>query len=506
MAGCDAAPLRGYYGRERGKGYLMGACTDADIEMKKAKPKIILYDANDARAIPMHSLLDALGVKLDKRGHVRCPFPEHHNHGDAHPSARVFVPKNKLHCFVSGESWSTIDLVVKLRGVSNGEAIKWLGETFRLPEKESRISFKGKGTSRFGMTRKVVDTKRKRKPTVIEQIVGSPGYRDLKPATVKVGFALLSNMPEDDPVAKFSQRELRAMTGYADFEPIKTAIEELQSIGILITQKHGNKRTTFRATPLDPAFKHWLETGKRMDPAHGNPVQNTGTVDLSLLVVSGPSVPDDDLAKWCSAADRVMKDFHSYPEEFLWKLTGKPELETLRRWLAGKPTELTLQALRIFARTERSKGTEDACRRFVHARNHYLKLAKESPTPPAEEPGRDLPNAISRGKLLDWFDLAAKVVNQYGMRFENTLTRDEEDVFRQWIGTHTWGYTIMALHRLADGGGKTSPDPCRLYFDKRDDYYRQAVHFINAPAPGDDTPEASQVDPGHPEEGKDSRS
>jgi hypothetical protein len=88
------------------------------------------------------------------------------------------------------------------------------------------------------------------------------------------------------------------------------------------------------------------------------------------------------------------------PEEFLWKLKGKPELETLRRWLAGKPRDLTLQALRIFARTERSKGTEDACRRFVHARNRYLKLAKESPTPPAEEPGRDLPNAISRGKLL----------------------------------------------------------------------------------------------------------
>jgi DNA primase len=158
--------------------------------MKKAKPKVTLYDANDARAIPMHSLLDALGVKRDKRGHVRCPFPEHHKHGDAHPSAGIFVPKNKLHCFVSGESWSTIDLVMKLRGVPNGEAIKWLGETFGLPEKERRISFKGKGTSRFGMTRKVVDTKRKRKPTIIEQIIASPGYRDLKPATVKAGLML----------------------------------------------------------------------------------------------------------------------------------------------------------------------------------------------------------------------------------------------------------------------------------------------------------------------------
>jgi hypothetical protein len=91
--------------------------------MKKPRPKVAIYDANDARAIPMHSLLDALGVKRDKRGHVRCPFPEHHKHGDAHPSAGIFVLKKKLHCFVSGESWSTIDLVMKLKGVENGEAI-----------------------------------------------------------------------------------------------------------------------------------------------------------------------------------------------------------------------------------------------------------------------------------------------------------------------------------------------------------------------------------------------
>src|SRR5208282_2720488 len=153
--------------------------------------------------------------------------------------------------------------------------------------------------SRFGMARKVVDTKRKRKPTIIEHIVDSPGYRDLKPATVKVGLMLLAQMPEKDPVVKLSQRELLGMTGYADFKPIKTANEELQSIGILATQKHGNRRTTFRATPLDPAFKRWLETGKRTDPAHGNPVQNTGTVDLSLKG-SGDSVSDDDLQSWCS--------------------------------------------------------------------------------------------------------------------------------------------------------------------------------------------------------------
>ena len=123
-------------------------------------------------------------------------------------------------------------------------------------------------------------------------------------------------------------------------------------------------------------------------------MQNTGTVRVSLKG-SGDSVSDDELESWCIATDRVMKDFHPHPEEFHWSLKGKPELETLRRWLAGKPRDLTLQALRIFARTEWPKGTEHACRRFVHACNHYLKLAEESPAPPTETAGRDLPNCQS---------------------------------------------------------------------------------------------------------------
>src|ERR1019366_6118830 len=153
----------------------------------------------------------------------------------------------------------------------------------------------------------------------------------------------------DEPVVKLSQRELKGMTGYGDFAPIKTAIEELQSIGILAVQKHGNRRTTFRATPLDPVFQQWLKTGIREDPAHGNPVQNTGTVS-SLNKGSGESLTQVELQSWCAAADRVTKDFFSSPGEFFDSLKHSPELETLRGWLKGKPVDLTLHAMRIFAR------------------------------------------------------------------------------------------------------------------------------------------------------------
>ena len=82
---------------------------------------------------------------------------------------------------------------MKLKGVDNGEAIKWLGETFNLREKESRFSFKGEGKGSFPeMKRRIVDPSRKKKPTIIQQMADSPGYAELKPATVKVGLALLS--------------------------------------------------------------------------------------------------------------------------------------------------------------------------------------------------------------------------------------------------------------------------------------------------------------------------
>ena len=448
--------------------------------MKKAQRKVVLYDAKDAREIPMGRLLDVLGVWHDKRGNVRCPFPEHHNHRDADPSAEVYLAKNKLHCWVSGESWSTIDLVMKLRGIDNGEAIKWLGDTFDLREKESRVSFKGPGKAGFpAMKRRIVDTSRKKRPTIIQQILDSPGYPDLKPATVKVGLMLLSKMPEDEPVVEFSQRELKGMTGYGDFVPIKTAIEELQSIGILAIQGHGRLRTTFRATPLDPVFKQWLETGMREKPAHGNPVHNTGTVS-SHIKGAGESFTQAELQSWCVEADRVMKDFFASPGELFDSLKHLPELETLRGWLKGKPVDLTLHAVRIFARTERRKATDNPCERFVYRRNYYFKLAKENPPTPADEPMRALPKAPTGGHFLKWLDDAAEILGQYGIRFENTLTRDEQDILRQWIGAQKWWLTMKAFHQLAEEAGKDCSDPCRLYFERRDHYYEQTVSHHNA--------------------------
>jgi len=171
----------------------------------------------------------------------------------------------------------------------------------------------------------------------------------------------------------------------------------------------------------------------------------------------------------------VLKDLWEWPPEFFSSLKRSPELETLRGWLKGKPVELTLHAVRIFARTEGERDTDKPCERFVYRRNHYFKLAKETPPTPADKPVRELPNAIRGGQFLKWLDDAAGILKEYGIPFKNTLTREEQEILRQWIKARTWGHTKWAFHQLAEEAGKDCPDPCRLYFEKRDHYYQRAV-------------------------------
>jgi hypothetical protein len=57
----------------------------------------------------------------------------------------------------------------------------------------------------------------------------------------------------------------------------------------------------------------------------------------------------------------------------------------------------------------------------------------------------------------------------------------------------------MSHALLAEDEGKTSPDPCRRYFEKRHFYYGQEVDSYAAPIADHPAPEASEV--GRPREG-----
>lgn len=81
---------------------------------KNPKEKISDEDIERAREYPIKELLN-----IEKRGNISCPF-----HDDKHPSASI--KDNKLHCFTCGETWGSIDVVMKRDNMGFMEAVKFL--------------------------------------------------------------------------------------------------------------------------------------------------------------------------------------------------------------------------------------------------------------------------------------------------------------------------------------------------------------------------------------------
>lgn len=78
-------------------------------------------------SIPIQEVCDRYGLESDQRGKYICP-----SHNDKHPSASVDKEHNRLKCFACGESFSNIDLTMKLIGMSNTEAAAKLNDDFHL--------------------------------------------------------------------------------------------------------------------------------------------------------------------------------------------------------------------------------------------------------------------------------------------------------------------------------------------------------------------------------------
>lgn len=66
----------------------------------------------------------------DKKGVVRCPFPENHEHGDIHKSAFYYKDTNLVHCYTFHKTWSPVLFVVEKLGCDKLEAAKLLLKKF----------------------------------------------------------------------------------------------------------------------------------------------------------------------------------------------------------------------------------------------------------------------------------------------------------------------------------------------------------------------------------------
>jgi DNA primase len=87
-----------------------------------------------------------LGFEM-KNNRTRCFFPQNHEHGDRTPSLSLNQRSNAYHCYVCNTHGDVIDLVMKVRGLSFPDALKFLADrsgikptSQPLPKKQHVIS------------------------------------------------------------------------------------------------------------------------------------------------------------------------------------------------------------------------------------------------------------------------------------------------------------------------------------------------------------------------------
>lgn len=79
------------------------------------------------KKIKLKNLLDKLGIKnqrpLDDNIMMSCPF-----HEDNNPSCGIHKKTGQYHCFSCGESGSLIQLIAKIKSITNKEAVQYLNK------------------------------------------------------------------------------------------------------------------------------------------------------------------------------------------------------------------------------------------------------------------------------------------------------------------------------------------------------------------------------------------
>jgi len=238
--------------------------------------------------VPIGELIQLLGLKR-KGKYVHCWHPEKHSHGDRTPSVGIDVRRNKVHCFACGFDYSTIDLVMDLKGITTTQAAQWLasiwtgaGQVEQGYEVRERLKW-------VGQARKVTHEWSKLKPKelkrrqkgYVEQLVGSRSWRSLKPATVKVILTLLTETDPKSLTVTISSRDLAKLVGIRRSAIIR-AMRAIEQLGLYPTQtaydklKKKNKTTIYRLTWYSQAWQAWLR-GK---------IKPTTTTKATFITVS----------------------------------------------------------------------------------------------------------------------------------------------------------------------------------------------------------------------------
>ncbi len=84
-------------------------------------------------AVDCRAVVAAYGVTLDHTGVGRCPWPEHHAHGDRDRSFQV-GRNNRWWCHTLGEGGSALDFVMRMEHITDPkEALRVAQERWPVP-------------------------------------------------------------------------------------------------------------------------------------------------------------------------------------------------------------------------------------------------------------------------------------------------------------------------------------------------------------------------------------
>jgi hypothetical protein len=243
--------------------------------------------------VPIGELVQLLGLK--RRGkYIHCWHPERHKHGDRTPSVGIGVLRNKVHCFACGFDYSTIDVVMDVKGMTARQAAEWLAsiwtgvgqveQGYQVRERMKWIGDKRKPTHDWSKLKP--KELKKREKSYVEQLVGSQSWRKLTPATVKFMLTLLMLTDPKTLTVTISTRDLAKQVGMRRSGVIR-ATRAIEQLGMYATEtaydklNKKNKTKTYRLTWYSHGWQAWLR-GK---------LTSTTTTKATFITVSQTDHP-----------------------------------------------------------------------------------------------------------------------------------------------------------------------------------------------------------------------
>jgi hypothetical protein len=199
------------------------------------------------KKVPIQRVAQALGISVSGKA-AHCWRTDNHHHGDRNASI-WFTRYNRGRCHVcDAVSWSCIDLVMKVNGISAGEAARWIAKRFRVPSIP-----KGRHLSE----RQTALRYRVGAGDVLEFVVRSGLFADLSGAQAKV-LQVLTTFAEGG-VARISYLGIMRYAGIASYSTVSDAVRRFQKMHFLaVTRPKGSHNfracNEYRLTPEDERF------------------------------------------------------------------------------------------------------------------------------------------------------------------------------------------------------------------------------------------------------------